>query len=153
MRFVADSMITTKHPIPDKAGLRRFGLLFAGILVLLFGLLVPWFRFGSDGLPLLGNLQNPHWPWWAAAVIAMLALAVPASLVWLYKPWMKFADVAQWVNSRIILFILFYLIILPIGLIRRLLRKDSMQRKFDHQLESYRTELGAADHNDMEKPY
>jgi hypothetical protein len=147
------SMITTEHPIPDQAGLRRFGLMFAVILALLFGLIIPCIRFGMEGLPLLANNQNPHWPWWAATVIAALALAVPSSLKWLYRPWMKFADVAQWVNSRIILFILYYLIILPIGLLRRLLRKDSMQRKFDSKLQSYRTELGAADHNDMEKPY
>jgi hypothetical protein len=147
------SMITTEHPIPDKDGLRRFGLLFAGILALLFGLIIPCIRFGMEGLPLLVNNRNPHWPWWAAAVIAALALALPASLKWLYRPWMKFADVAQWVNSRLILFVLYYFIILPIGLLRRLLGKDSMQRKFDRRLASYRTVLGAADHNDMEKPY
>lgn len=146
-------MIFTQHPVPDKAGLRRFGLTFAAILVLLFGLLVPWFRFGSEGLPLVDGTHNPYWPWWAAAVITALALALPASLIWLYKPWMKFADVAQWVNSRIILFILFYLMILPIGLLRRLLRKDSMQRKFDPAAKTYRNELGSADHNDMEKPF
>jgi hypothetical protein len=146
-------MIKTEHPIPDKSGLRSFGLMFAVVLAVLFGLLIPLLRFGWSGLPLLKGNHNPAWPWWAAAVIAVLALVIPASLVWLYKPWMKFADLAQWVNSRIILWLLYYLIILPIGLLRHLLGKDSMQRKFDPKLETYRTELGAADHNDMEKPY
>ncbi len=139
--------------LPDKAGLRSFGLMFAAVLALLFGLLIPLLRFGWNGLPLLAGNHNPAWPWWAAAVIATLALLVPASLVWLYKPWMKFAGIAQWVNTRIILWLLFYLIILPIGLLRRLLGKDSMQRKFDPAATSYRSELGSADHNDMEKPY
>jgi hypothetical protein len=141
------------NQIPDKAGLRSFGLLFASILAALFGLLIPFLRFGFGGLPLAQNSQNPNWPWWIAAVIAALALILPASLVWLYKPWMKFADIAGWVNSRIILLLLYYFVILPMGLLRRLLGKDSMQRKFDSQLKSYRTELGEVDHNDMEKPY
>jgi hypothetical protein len=141
------------NPLPDRAGLRTFGLLFATVLAALFGLLIPLLRFGLDGLPLLENSRNPQWPWWAGAVIASLALLLPASLVWLYKPWMKFAEIAQWVNSRIILLVLYYLIILPIGLLRRLLGKDSMQRKFDSSLKSYRTALGDADKNDMEKPY
>lgn len=139
--------------IPDKAGLRQFGLAFAAVLIILFGLLIPLLRFGISGLPLVADSQNYAWPWWLAAVIALLALLLPASLVWLYRPWMKFARIAQWVNTRIILLLLYYFMILPIGLLRRLLRKDSMQRKFDRQLKSYRNELGKADHNDMEKPY
>ena len=66
---------------------------------------------------------------------------------------MKFAVVAQWINTRLILLILFYLVILPIGLLRRLLGKDSMQRKMDKNATTYRTILGEADLNDMEKPY
>jgi hypothetical protein len=137
-------------PIPDRAGLRIFGLMFAGILAALFGLLIPLIRFGLAGLPLVTGNQSPAWPWWVAA---LLALVLPQSLVLLYKPWMKFAVIAQWINTRIILLILYYLIILPIGLIRRLLGKDSMQRKFDPGATTYRTLLGEADHNDMEKPY
>lgn len=139
--------------VPDKAGLRQFGLMFAAILVLLFGLVIPLLRFGFLGLPLVANGQNPDWPWWAAGVIAALALILPASLVLLYKPWMKFAQLAQWVNTRIILLLLYYLVILPIGLLRRLLGKDSMDRKFDASAASYRTGLGGADHNDMSKPW
>lgn len=139
--------------LPDKAGLRQFGLMFAAILASLFGLLIPLIRFGFAGLPLVASSQNPDWPWWAAAVIATLALIFPASLALLYKPWMKFAQLAQWVNTRIILLLLYYLVILPIGLLRRLLGQDSMHRKFDASAASYRTGLGGADHNDMSKPW
>lgn len=139
--------------LPDKNALRRFGLAFASILVLLFGLVIPLIRFGYSGLPLVAGSQNAAWPWWAAGIIAVFAAILPASLMWLYKPWMKFAELAQWVNTRIILLLLFYLIILPIGLLRRLLGKDSMQRKFDAKADSYRTVLDSADHNDMSKPY
>jgi len=139
---------------PGKAELRKFGFLFAIILASLFGLLIPLFRFGlPGGLPFIAGSSASSWPWWVAGVIALLAALIPASLIWLYKPWMKFAVVAQWINTRLILLILFYLVILPIGLLRRLLGKDSMQRKMDKNATTYRTILGEADMNDMEKPY
>lgn len=143
-----------QHHEPGKSELRQFGLLFSMMLLLLFGLLIPFIRFGlPTGLPFLAQSPWPAWPWWSAAVITAVALALPNSLIYLYKPWMKFAHIAQWINTRLILMFLFYLIILPIGLIRRMLGKDSMQRKIDPQARTYRTVLGEADHNDMEKPY
>jgi integral membrane sensor domain MASE1 len=145
---------TSLSGLPGKLELRKFGFLFAIILIILFGLIIPLIRFGiPDGLPFVTGSSGPTWPWWAAAVISGLAAIFPASLIWLYKPWMKFAVVAQWINTRLILLILFYLVILPIGLLRRMLGKDSMQRKMDKNASTYRTILGKADLNDMEKPY
>jgi integral membrane sensor domain MASE1 len=145
---------TSLSGLPGKLELRKFGFLFAIILIILFGLIIPLIRFGiPDGLPFVTGSSGPTWPWWAAAVISALAAIFPASLIWLYKPWMKFAVVAQWINTRLILLILFYLVILPIGLLRRMLGKDSMQRKMDKNALTYRTILGEADLNDMEKPY
>ena len=146
--------MNSETQLPGKSGLRTFGLLFSAILVVLFGLVIPFIRFGIPaGLPAFASGSGPAWPWWAAGVIIALALAFPQSLIWLYRPWMKFAHVAQWVNTRIIMFLLFYFIIFPIGLVRRLLRLDSMQRKYDRNASSYRVRLGEADHNDMTKPY
>ena len=141
------------HSIPEPGELRRFGFLFAAILALLFGLLIPLFRFGLGGLPLLEGNHNPAWPWLAGLLISAWAIVLPASLHLLYRPWMKFAQIMQWINTRIILLILFYIVILPIGLLRRMLGKDSMQRKFDNSAKSYRTIPGEADKNDMEKPF
>ena len=146
--------MTTLNHEPDKQELRQFGLLFSLVLLMLFGVLIPFIRFGlPNAWPFLAASAWPAWPWWSAAVISAVALALPAGLIYLYRPWMKFAQLAQWINTRLILMFLFYLIILPIGLIRRLLGKDSMQRRIDPQAVTYRTVLGEADHNDMEKPY
>jgi len=132
----------------DKKELRQFGMTFAVILAVLFGLLIPWFRFGFS------NLQAwPTWPWIAAVLIFTWAVVHPASVRFLYAPWMKFATVAQWVNTRLIMLLLFYLVMLPIGLLLRLFGKDSMQRRFDPDADSYRVESDQRPAEHMEKPF
>lgn len=49
----------------------------------------------------------------------------------LYKAWMKFAHALGWVNTRIILSIVYFLIFTPLALIFRLIGKDPMERRFD----------------------
>ena len=62
------------HDIPDldRRGLRKFGLTTGAIMVMLFGLVLPWLR----------DRPLPLWPWCVAAVLAVWALAAPASLTY-----------------------------------------------------------------------
>lgn len=137
----------------NRSELRKFGLMFALVLAVLFGLLIPFVRHGfAMGVPLMDGL-GPHWPWYAAGTVAIWALILPQSLWLLHTPWMKFARLAQWVNTRIIMLILFYVIILPIGLLLKLFGKDSMHRKFENTAQSYRVKADARDNKHMEKPY
>jgi len=46
-----------------------------------------------------------------------------------YAAWMSFASVLGWINTRIILAILFYLVLTPMGLAMRLLGVDLLERK------------------------
>ncbi len=135
------------HRKMDTKELRMFGITFALVLASLFGVLLPLVRYGSvfESWPL--------WPWISSAAIAACALIHPAALKFLHTPWMKFASVAQWVNTRIIMFLMFFLLIFPIGLVLRLLGKDAMNRKFDRELQSYRVKAERQDKNHMEKPY
>jgi len=126
--------------------LRTFGLLFALMLAALFGALLPLVRHGTD------ISAWPAWPWAAAAAIAAWALVHPRSLRLLHAPWMRFAAVAQWVNTRLIMLLLFYLVILPIGLLLRLFGKDPMRRRFE-ATDSYRVESEAREPDHMEHPF
>ena len=101
------------HDIPDldRRGLRKFGLTTGAILVMLFGLVLPWLR----------DRPLPLWPWCVAAVLAVWALAAPASLTMVYRPWMKAGLLLGWLNTRIILGLVFWIIVMPLGLILRLL--------------------------------
>jgi multisubunit Na+/H+ antiporter MnhG subunit len=66
---------------------------------------------------------------------------------------MKFGEVAGWVNTRLILGLLFYLIITPIALLLKLIGKDLIDTKLDNSRASYRTTRELQDKNHMENPY
>jgi len=64
-----------------------------------------------------------------SSVFIVMGLALPALLKPVYIIWMRFAFILGWINTRIILFILFYLIFTPLGLLMRLFRIDLLERK------------------------
>jgi len=132
--------------------LRTFGFLFAVFFVLVIGIVVPMLR---EDLGLLFSDPGlwPRWPWATGGVVFAWAVLHPASLHLLHRPWMIFADIAGWVNTRIILILLFYVLILPMGLIMRLFGYDPMRRKIDRELQSYRRVRAPQDREHMRHPY
>jgi len=58
-----------------------------------------------------------------------------------------------WINTRIILGILFFVLFSPIGITMKLFGKDPMARKFDKKKESYRIPCSPKNIALMEKPY
>ena len=55
----------------------------------------------------------------------------------IYVGWMTFAFALGWVNTRIILGLVFYLVFAPAGLILRLLGKDPLGLRADRQAGTY----------------
>jgi len=55
----------------------------------------------------------------------------------LYNFWMKIVFVLSWVNTRVLLFLIFYLILTPTGLILKLLRKDLLEQGISKADKSY----------------
>ena len=107
--------------------LRSFGFTVGGI----FALIASW--------PLVFRAEDPRW--WAVVVAGGLlvpAVVFPKSLIWVYKGWMAVGHVLGWINTRIILGFVFYFVVTPIGIVRRLLGKDPMGRRLRPDLESYR---------------
>ena len=131
-------------PELDNAGLRKFGLMTGAIIVALFGLFFPW---------ILDKPTLPIWPWIIAAVLWLPAVFFPAILNPVYINWMKIGQVLGWINTRIILGILFYVMIFPIGIVMRLFGKDPMARKKDESATSYRVQSVSEAKDRMEKPY
>ena len=58
-----------------------------------------------------------------------LGIIIPILLKPIYILWMTFAVMLGWVMTRVILSIVFYIIITPIGLITRLLGEDFLNFK------------------------
>lgn len=142
----------TKYQKPEVSELRSFGLLFGVFFILVLGIVIPMLR--QEFSALFSSLSLwPRWPWAVGGTVLAWAVIHPASLHLLQRPWMVFADVAGWINTRIIMFLLFYFLILPIGFIMRLFGYDPMQRKIDKQLESYRNVRKAQDRDHMRHPY
>ena len=72
-----------------------------------------------------------------ALVFFITAFLIPAALKPVYVLWMKFAFVLSWVNTRLILFAIFYLLFMPIGLMMKLFGRDLLDTKIDKFKDSY----------------
>jgi len=127
----------------DKKPLRNFGLLTGTIISVLFGLLLPWI-FSHD---------IPLWPWIVAGILWVWAMLSPLTLMPVYRIWMRIGYGLGWINSRIILGVMFYIIFLPSGLIMRLVGKDPMARTLNVNQDSYRVPHTLRNKNHVERPF
>ncbi len=96
---------------------RQFGYLFAAV----FTIIAFWPLW-----PL--RAPNPYWLGGAGAWLAV-ALICPRLLAPLYKGWMKFGHALGWINARLILGVVFFALVTPIGLIMRLFGKDPLRMR------------------------
>ena len=137
--------MSNEHSIPelDRKGLREFGLVTGGIVGGLFGLFFPWIL----------ERPIPRWPWVIFGVLGLMALAIPMALGPVYKGWMKFGLLMSRITTPIIMGVVFYIVLTPMGLIMRLGGKDAMARRLDDKVASYRIKSTAAPPNRVEKPF
>jgi hypothetical protein len=104
---------------------RFFGLTFSVV----FGLLGLW--------PLLrGGAPSPILLTMAFGVLG-IALVAPALLGPLNRLWLKFGALLHAITSPIILGVMFFLVITPMGLAMRLFGKDLLRLRFDPAAPTY----------------
>lgn len=104
---------------------RAFGLTFAIIFAL--GGLSPLLR----GRPVRG------WALVAAAVVFLVALVLPRGLAPLNRIWLRFGLLLHACTSPVILALVFFTCVTPIGLVRRWLGKDPLRLRLDHDAATY----------------
>ncbi|TAE40542.1 MAG: hypothetical protein EAY79_03980 [Runella slithyformis] len=85
-------------------------------LVIVTGLVVFSFVFKSVATYLI----------YAAAIVGVLCIFVPVVGDLLVKGWFKLAEGLGWVNSRIILSVLFFVFLWPIAMLYRVFNKNPM---------------------------
>ena len=115
----------------DKKQLRHFGLLVGGIFAVI-GLWRVLFRAEGPRL----------WALALAAALVVPALVLPRSLTHVHRAWMAVGEALGWINTRIILSIIFYGLVTPMGIIMRRLGRDPMKRRFEPGVATYRVPKG-----------
>jgi Saxitoxin biosynthesis operon protein SxtJ len=98
---------------------REFGLIVGGVFVLLSTWWIYRGKFHSV-VPITLPLGT---------VLVLLGLVIPRALVWPNKAWMALAEGLSFVSTRIILAFVFFVIITPIGFVKRLSGWDPLHRR------------------------
>ena len=106
-----------KHIKTGKKDLRSFGVTIGIILLLIAG-----FLFYKDKESFQIFL-------YIAGAFIGFGMIIPIILKPIYIAWMTFAVVLGWFMTRVILSLLFYVIITPIGLVLRIFGKDFLDLK------------------------
>ena len=104
---------------------RSFGLVFAGFFTVV------------GVLSLIGG--GHRWPYWfgAAVVFALVAFTIPHVLAPLNRLWTKFGLLLHMIVSPVILGLLYYVFITPVGFLMRTSGTDPLRLRYDPDAESY----------------
>ena len=104
---------------------RGFGVVFAVV----FSIIAFW--------PLLSGSGVRTWSLVIAAGFLAAAFVAPRLLAPLNRLWFRFGMLLGHIVSPVVMAIIFYLTVLPTGLVMRLLGKDLLRLRFDPEAESY----------------
>ena len=116
---------TTREESVEGSSDRTFGLLFAAI----FAILALW--------PLVHGAQIRVWALAPAAVFLVLALAWPRALSRLNRGWMRFGLLLNRIVSPVAIGVVYYLTLVPMGLVMRAFGKRPLRLGFDRAATSY----------------
>lgn len=111
----------------EKSTERSFGFIMT-CACLIFGLIVWWKNLGNNWVVSF---------WSAAVVFFLLAIFWNTPLKPLNTVWIKFGNLLHGLMSPIVIGIIFFTVITPIGLIMRLMRKDLINLRLNKNALSY----------------
>lgn len=104
---------------------RSFGIVFAVI----FSLIAAY--------PLLYDESIYIWAAALAAVFLVVALLVPKLLTPLNRLWFKFSLLLAMIINPLVMFVIFVVTVVPIGILLKLFGKDVLSLKLDDNAKSY----------------
>lgn len=108
------------------AELRSFGLLVGTV----FGLIAIY--------PLISGATLRAWAAVIGASLIAPAIFFPPLLELPYQVWNMIGKVLGWLNTRIILTVLYFAAIVPVSLVLKIFGRDPLKLQFDPDAESYR---------------
>ena len=104
---------------PTKKQLREFGL----IIGFGFPIIIGWF------LPFITNHAFRSWTLIIGMIGLLFGIFIPRYLYYPYKFWMKIGFILGWINSRLILGLVFIFVLQPIAIIMRVFKYDPLRKK------------------------
>ncbi len=94
--------------------------------------------FSIIGLyPLINSNTLYLWPFIVAFIFLFLAFFLPKSLSIPNKLWFKFGIMLGTIIAPIIMALVYFIAVLPTGMIMKLLGKDLLKKKFDKNVKTY----------------
>lgn len=138
-------MLNNEIPELDTNGLRQFGLMLGVFVIAVFGILLPW---------MWDSVVFPNLHWIIIGVVVMIwSLVASDSIRGLYRVWMYVAlKIGQVVNS-VVLALVYFVGITPMGVAMRLMGKDPMCRILDKSVKTYRVISKVPSKNHVERPF
>ncbi len=109
----------------NKSDWKKFGITM-GIILSIIGFFLLWKKN-----------NNYNYILFLAAAFFITGLILPSILRPIYKAWMALAVVMNFIMTRVIMAVIFYLIVTPIGLIASLTGKKFLDMKIDKSAKSY----------------
>ena len=109
----------------EKSDFRKFGITVGIILIMISGLLI-WKEIESFQIFLT-----------IGVVLNVLGIVIPVFLKPIYWIWMIFASILGWFMTRVILTLLFYAMLTPIGIISRFLGKQFIELEWKEKDSTY----------------
>ena len=107
--------------------IREFGMVIAGVLVLIAG--VKLYRNGNLNTVLTLSA--------CAALFFSLCIWTPRLMIPVFKGWMKIGGVLEYLTTRIILGALWFATFFPLGVLFRLIGKSTLTLGFEPDKKSY----------------
>ncbi|MBK8944291.1 MAG: hypothetical protein IPM32_03370 [Ignavibacteriae bacterium] len=127
MSLIKDTKYELEQIDFSEKSLKKFGITIGSIL-LIIGLYFTWKITPNIFLTIISII---------GILLFVLGITNPKKLSKVYKYWMIFALILGWFVSRIILTILFYIIIAPIGIVTKILGKDFLRISNKSKLDSF----------------
>jgi hypothetical protein len=122
MSWISDDYLNLDR---SPRALRRFGFT-VGSVILFLGSVLLWRHHRAGWLVIS-----------IGPVLVLAAAFVPTMLRWVHGPWMIVSFLLGWIVSGILLTLLFFLVVTPIGLLQRLFGHNAFDADFKADAPGY----------------
>ena len=116
---------STSHISTEQSSPKSFGIVFSVVFSIV------------SLYPLINSEDLRIWALIVSAIFLLLAFVAPQALTLPNKLWFKFGILLGSIIAPVVISIVYFVTVLPTGIIMRLLGKDLLKQKLDKNAKSY----------------